>query len=107
MLDVLYTIVQQLHRIYILTVALCYFKFLLFKIAKMCQHFLMYSIYQFNSTPPVGKLKHHGLNIRYYSRSKLTDWTSEGWTLEKMASKVHISASYRSLLYMQSASLKG
>ena len=47
--------------------------------------------------------------IRHYSRSNLTDWTSEGWIQGKVTSKAHqlkISVCERSLLYMQSASLK-
>ena len=40
----------------------------------------------------------------YHSRSRLTDWTSEGWIEDKMTSTTHylkIAACKRSLLYMQ------
>ena len=42
--------------------------------------------------------------VRHYSRSKLTDWTSEGWIEDKMTSKTSLKLS--SLLYMQNKSLK-
>ena len=55
--------VQQLHRIYMLSVPLFYFKILLFTIAKEYPYCFMYIIYKFDSTPPAGQLKHHGLRI--------------------------------------------
>ena len=50
-----------------------------------------------------------GFHNRHCSSSKRTDWTSEGWIQGKVSSKAHqfkISACERSLLYMQSESLK-
>ena len=58
--------VQQLYRIYIYCLY-HYFILLQNPIINYCQevplYFSMYIIYKFNSTPPAGKLKHHGLHI--------------------------------------------
>ena len=45
--------------------------------------------------------------VRHYTRSRLIDWTSEGWIEEKTAPKTHklkTAACKRNLLYMQNKS---
>ena len=78
----------------------CYYDLLNTKLAK----FLAMIFIQRLSTLSVS----FGFHVRHYSRSKLSDWTSEGWIWEKVSSftyQLRISACKCSL-YKQNASLK-
>ena len=54
-------------------------------------------------------VKVYDFTVRHYSRSNLTDWTSEGWIEDKMTSKTHqlkIAPCKHSSFFIQNTSLK-